>query len=993
MPESNETNSADDLNSLRQLMGIAIEQQDVEGEEQNMKDGVRDEFELDAPEIPGYVIQNLIATGGMGEVWRATQTVTGQIVALKIIGNRALTSASARQRFERELDIVARLDHPCIARVIDSGIHQRLYFIALQHVDGQTFDQYTEGITPIDELARFFRRIVDAVHFAHQRGVIHRDLKPSNVLVSSVGDPVIVDFGIAKWITEESNNITLPGEALGTLNYMSPEQAKGAVHDVDIRSDVYSLGVVLFESLTGDLPHEQTGTSFDVRERIVKGNLRSARKINPKVPNDLDAIIRKATAKEIGDRYGSAQALGDDLGRYLDRQPVTAKRATRRYLAAKFAARHWARLTLAAIVLAMFLSLAAFSFTRIKKERDAVVQELNRSKRVLLARNLSLGELEMNRGNITRALEFLEECPPQLRHWEWRWLWYQCDRSRTSTDIEDVNLIRASFEPSTGQLWTASRNGDVYVFDKSISGVQRRIQAPRADLRPLFVEAEHNMACYSTASGEILLWKIGDEHPLVLGRHARRANTGCIDRSGSLVATADTDGHVKVWSTSGQLIHQFNAPEHVVAIAFNPDGSLLGAGGNGLAIWNLSTGSKILNLDDDDPSISSIAFHPTLQQIVSGHSDGQLFVRDIDSGRKIIDYDGHQKRVRSIRFFDGGDRILTTGYDGLLCTWNMANRAPLSQLRGHRSNGVWWASPHPTDPVYVSIGHQAIKTWDVKQVGGRKEFAKLANSAIVGIEPFGSGVIATFISGDVKFHDGEKLVDLNRFSGGAMAQTSPSSNRAIVASKEGDTLRYELKSNKPVLVARNSGKKGIQQIGISGDGSTYVVSYQDGSSVVREFNDDRVVRTLPGMSAVVNSKGSLVATARETGAVQIWDISKRQARISIPSVSGTQVAFLDGPRRVILAGGNDLSVINLDDGSLHGRVEGIGPIMHMRPTLDGERIITVGTSITCIDAVTVQEVYVMRTRDGDSIMSSCFSKEGRTLYANSLSKIYAWRIP
>jgi serine/threonine protein kinase len=307
--------------------------------------------------IGQYRVVRLLGSGGMGSVFEAMQDHPKRQVALKIIKS-GFAPPSALRRFAHEAEILARLRHPGIAQVYEAGTHEDstgpVPFFAMELVAGAKAitDFAGENRLPTRDRLELFACVCDAVHHGHQRGVIHRDLKPGNIVVDSTGQPKVIDFGVARATDADMTIASLHtdvGQLVGTLRYMSPEQCQGDSGEIDVRSDVYGLGVVLYELLSGQLPYDLTTTApFDIPRVIRNVDARRLSSIDRTLHGDVETIVLKALEKDRERRYQSVADLGRGLRRYLANQPIEAKRDSGWYVLRKTVSRHKGAVTVAA---------------------------------------------------------------------------------------------------------------------------------------------------------------------------------------------------------------------------------------------------------------------------------------------------------------------------------------------------------------------------------------------------------------------------------------------------------------------------------------------------------------------------------------------------------------------------------------------------------------------------------------------------------------------
>jgi serine/threonine protein kinase/Tfp pilus assembly protein PilF len=437
------------------------------------------------PAIEGYDLIKEIGRGGMGVVYQALQASTKRIVALKVMLAGPFASSSGRRRFDREVELAARLQHRSIVRVLEGGRVAQQPYYAMDYVDGVPLNRHlaTSSIQVRTTLA-LFAELCEAIEYAHGHGVVHRDLKPANVLIDNEGMPHILDFGLAK-ATDQADNeegpttcISLPGQVVGTLFYLSPEQAAGTPQEIDSRTDVYTLGVMLFEALTGSLPFDIAGRPSRVIQRILEDPPIRPTSLSDLVDAELETIVLKALEKDQARRYQSAKELAEDIRRYLEGEPVLARRPSSLYVLRKKFAKHRLAAALGAVVVALSLTsllaglwwrqheLANARRTALACQEvldDGATSSAVRSAEALFERHPELPEARLilaqvlfrNEGLPRRAIRFLEgQLQRDPSPWASRAL--LAEIYRLAGNAEQADGLQAQAEgdsPDTAEAW------------------------------------------------------------------------------------------------------------------------------------------------------------------------------------------------------------------------------------------------------------------------------------------------------------------------------------------------------------------------------------------------------------------------------------------------------------------------------------------------------------------------------------------------------------
>jgi serine/threonine-protein kinase len=428
-----------------------------------------------------YEVLEKIAQGGMGAVYKARQLNLDRLVALKLLPFGQFSRDDLLQRFRSEASAAAALQHPNIVAVHDVGEHEGQPFFSMDFVEGRTLAELVrDQPLPAKRAAAYLKTIAEAVHYAHQHGILHRDLKPSNILIDSSDQPRITDFGLAKRLGDSAlctphSPITLTGQVLGSPNFMSPEQADGRSHSIGPPSDVYSLGALLYHLLTRQPPF-QADTLTTLLKQVLEAEPVPPRSLNPSIPKDLETICLKCLEKEPHRRYATAQALADDLDRFLNHEPVLARPIGPSGKAWRWCRRQPVRASLiGALALVLVLGMVGISWQWRRAEREG---EMNL--RQAYAGDMKIAQIAVEEGNLGGARRLLDRYRPRLsspstlnpqlstdlRGWEWRYLWGLC-RSDEQCKLtqQSKGFVNLAFSPDGKLLVLRQDSGNIELWD------------------------------------------------------------------------------------------------------------------------------------------------------------------------------------------------------------------------------------------------------------------------------------------------------------------------------------------------------------------------------------------------------------------------------------------------------------------------------------------------------------------------------------------------
>jgi WD40 repeat protein/serine/threonine protein kinase len=1016
-----------------------------------------------------YTVLGRVAQGGMGVIFKVWDSSLHRPLAMKVIRgqDRVVEGVSLapvdRQllaRFLREAEITGQLDHPGVVPVHEIGTDERgrVYF-TMRLVEGESLGAVLDKMNKGDatwtptRVVDVLVKICETLAFAHSRGVVHRDLKPANVMVGRFGETYVMDWGLAKVLPGRSRpgperavpdnegalppitegdeygaaqddagpaDLTTAGTVLGTPAYMPPEQAEGRQDELDERSDVYSVGAMLYRVLTGKVPYADGGVpriSKDVLVAVKAGPPTSVAQLAPRAPAELVAICKKAMARGRAERYADMGEMAADLRAYLENRVVKAYQRGALAELKKWVKRNpWLTGAAAALLVVTALGVAGIVW----KYRDAEYQkdiaeerrkeaEKNEqdAKRQLSNSTFLLAVAAYDSRDVPLARQRLASIEPGHRGWEWHYFHRQSSGGIFTLYGHTGGVGSVAFSPDGTRIVTGSYDKTARVWDARTGTPLLEMKGFKEVVRSVAFSPDSTRIVTGSFDKTAKVWDARTGTPLLeLKGHTNGLSSVAFSPDGTRIVTGSHDKTAKVWDArTGTLMLELKGHAiDVRSVAFSPDGTRIVTTSEDKTakVWDARTGTPQLELRGHTDWVHSVAFSPDGKLIVTGSGDRTAKVWDAQAGTPLLDtplltLKGHTGGVFSVAFSPDGTRIVTGSGDSTAMVWHARTGAFLRELKGHTHilSSVAF-SPDGIRIVTGSDDHTA-KVWDARTGTPQLELKEHTNAVSgVAFSPDGGRIVTGSFDQTAKVWDartGTAQLELKGHTHFVSSVAySPKGTSIATGSYDHTAKVWDAQTGRPQLELR--GHTGdVESVAFSWDGTRIVTGSQDKTAKAWDTETGTLQLELKGHTekirgAEFSPDGAHIVTASYDQTAKVWDARTGTPLLELKGHTQgvVSVAFSpDGTRIVTGSLDNTAKVWNAQTGTLllelKGHTDAVGSVAF---SPDGSRIVTgsLDNTVRVWDAQTGAPLLGWRGHTG-GVRSVAFSPDGTCIVSGS----------